>query len=236
MVDRIHRIYGILFARNATQDELEVAAAFLDKPDRKIPEASTAWTYGYGGVDEKTGKVSNFQALTHWTGSRWQAGPALPDAKLGWVFHDRNGGHPASSDDRCAIRRWTSPVSGTVEIKSRMRHLPEPGNGVRGRIVHSQSGILGEAKVDQSEADVDLASIDVESGDTIDFVVDWQGHITHDEHEWLIRIQLTSSNEKSENRSIVDWDAQRDFIGGGTDVWVDYVHALLMTNEFVFTD
>ncbi len=235
---KVDRIYRILFARDATQNELKIAEAFLDKPSHDLPKASTAWNYGYGGVDDKTGKVSNFQPLVHWTGSRWQAGPALPDPKVGWVFHDRNGGHPASSDDRCAIRRWTSPVSGIIEIKSRMKHLPEPGNGVRGRIVSSTAGVIGEAKVDQSESEVNVAAVKVSPGDTIDFVADWQGHITHDEHEWLIAILVANPEEKSENQMTVNWDSQRDFVGGGggSDVWADYVHALLMTNEFVFTD
>jgi hypothetical protein len=177
-----------------------------------------------------------FEQLIHWTGSRWQAGAKLPDPKLGWVFHEKNGGHPASSDDRCAIRRWTSPLAGTVEIKSRMKHLPEPGNGVRGRIVCSTKGILAEAKVDHSEAELNVTSIEVEPGDTIDFVADWQGHITHDEHEWLITIQVTGPERTPKNLPAPMWDAQRDFIGGVADVWTDYVHALLMTNEFVFFD
>jgi len=237
--DRISRIYRILFSREATDDEVALAELILKRPASDTSKASKAWSYGFGGVDEKTGRVANFQTLTHWTGSRWQAGPKLPDPKVGWVFHDKNGGHPASADDRSAIRRWTSPLSGTVEVISRIKHIPEPGNGVRGRIVNSKAGVLAEAKVDHSESDVNVAAITVEPGDTIDFVSDWQGQIAHDEHEWLITIRLidSSKNDGNPEQSVVtDWDAQRDFVGGGSDVWADYVHALLMTNEFVFPD
>lgn len=234
VTDRIHRIYRILFSRDATADEIAVAMSFLKRPKGETSAASKTWSYGYGGVDEKSARVTGFERLTHWTGSRWQAGAKLPDAKLGWVFHEKNGGHPASSDDRCAIRRWTSPVSGRIEIKSRMKHLPEPGNGVRGRIVSSSAGILAEAKVDHSEAELNVTSIEVEPGDTIDFVADWQGQILHDEHEWRITIRLVDSDNLATNINVQSWDAQRDFVGGGTDVWTDYVHALMMTNEFVF--
>ncbi|MGZ0171379.1 MAG: PSD1 and planctomycete cytochrome C domain-containing protein [Planctomycetales bacterium] len=234
--DRIHKIYRILFSRDATADEISVAMSFLERPKGGNSAASETWSYGYGGINEKSGRVVGFGQLAHWTGSRWQAGAKLPDAKLGWVFHEKNGGHPASSDDRCAIRRWTSPVSGRIEIKSRIKHLLEPGNGVRGRIVSSEKGILAEAKVDHSEAELNVTSIVVEPGDTIDFVADWQGHITHDEHEWLITIQLVDSGGKSDDTTDQSWDAQRDFVGGGTDAWTDYVHALMMTNEFVFPD
>lgn len=232
-VDMIHRI---LFSRHATDDEISLAGQFLDRPASDISEASKTWSFGFGGVDEKSERVVSFQSLTHWTGTRWQAGPQLPDPKVGWVFHDRNGGHPASSDDRCAIRRWTSPVSGEIQIKSRMKHLPEPGNGVRGRIVSSTKGILGEAKVDYSEAELNVASLRVERGDTIDFVADWQGQILHDEHEWLITIQVNDSSGGPDQSPAVDWNSQRDFTGPGSDVWTDYVHALMMTNEFVFPD
>jgi hypothetical protein len=234
--DRIHRIYRILFSRDATDDEIAVAMSFLERPQSDTSTASTTWSYGYGGVDENSSRVVGFGRLPHWTGSRWQAGVKLPDPKLGWVFHEKNGGHPASSDDRCAIRRWTSPVSGKVEIKSRIKHLPEPGNGVRGRIVSSTNGILAEAKVDHSEAELNVASIEVEPGDTIDFVADWQGQILHDEHDWRIMIRVVDSVGKSDDITLQSWDAQRDFVGGGTDVWTDYVHALMMTNEFVFPD
>ncbi|MDA1163277.1 MAG: DUF1553 domain-containing protein, partial [Planctomycetota bacterium] len=234
--ERVDRIHRTLFSRHATEDELLLADEFLDRSERKSAATSKTWSYGCGGLDEQTGRVDAFEKLTHWTGTRWQAGPNLPDVKLGWVFHDKNGGHPASSDDRCAIRRWTSPVSGTIEITSRMKHHPEPGNGVRGRVVCSRSGIVGEAKVDQSEAELNVASLKVEPGDTIDFVADWQGHITHDEHEWFISIRLVNAVNSSAEAAITEWDAQRDFVGAGSDVWTDYVHALLMTNEFVFAD
>lgn len=232
--DRIHKIYRILFSRDATADEITVAMSFLDRPKSNASAASETWSYGFGGVEQESSRVVNFERLTHWTGSRWQAGAKLPDPELGWVFHEKNGGHPASSDDRCAIRRWTSPVSDTIEIKSRMKHQPEPGNGVRGRIVSSTKGILKEAKVDHSEAELNVASIKVEVGDTIDFLADWQGQILHDEHEWRITIQLIGSGDLTENTDVQNWDAQRDFVGGGTDAWTEYVHALMMTNEFVF--
>ncbi|MGZ0165160.1 MAG: PSD1 and planctomycete cytochrome C domain-containing protein [Planctomycetales bacterium] len=235
-MDRIHRIYRILFSRAATDDEIALGKLFLDRPASDASQPSKTWSYGFGGVDEKSERVVGFQTLTHWTGSRWQAGPQLPDPKVGWVFHDKNGGHPASSDDRCAIRRWTAPVSGEIQIKSRMKHLPEPGNGVRGRIVSSTKGIIGEAKVDHSEAELNVSSMRIEPGDTIDFVADWQGHITHDEHEWLITIQFNDSSGKLDATAVADWNAQREFVGSVSDLWTDYVHALMMTNEFVFPD
>jgi hypothetical protein len=227
---RLDRLHRILFGRSPSDDELALAGQFLNRPDEETT-SPTAWKYGYGRVDEKSKRVSKFAELTHWTGSRWQAGPTLPDGKLGWVFHDQTGGHPASADDRCFVLRWTAPVSGEFEISGKLAHRPEPGNGVRGRIVSSEHGILGEWKVDQSEADTPVAMVAVKAGETIDFVVDWQGHITHDEFEWPVVI-----SQLSPDRRKAQWDSKRDFAAGSSDPWTDYVHALLMTNEFVFLE
>ena len=228
--EKLEQIHRILFGRVPTEGEMALAGQFLNQDENSV-SVPTAWKYGYGGVDEKTKRVSKFAELTHWTGSRWQAGPSLPDGKLGWVFHDKTGGHPASSNDRCFILRWTAPVSGDFEIQGGLAHRPEPGNGVRGRIVSSEHGILGEWKVDQSQIDTPVAKVSVKSGQTIDFVVDWQGHITHDEFEWPVVI-----NHFTENPRKARWDSKREFRGASSDPWMDYVHALLMTNEFVFLE
>jgi hypothetical protein len=230
---RVARIYRIVFGRDPDPEEAAVARMFLQP--RSESAASKAWTYGFGGVDEDTQKVTGFTRLTHWTGSRWQAGPKLPDPKLGWVFLDRNGGHPASSADRCAIRRWTAPDSGTIEIIGMLKHVPEPGNGVRGRIVHSRDGVVGEYRADHSESVIKLVKLAVEGGDTVDFVVDWQGQILHDEYEWSVVIRQTSP-VSPEVQQVNEWQSQRDFTGDAQDHWLDFVHALLMANEFVFVD
>ena len=225
--ERINKIYRILFSRSPNDSELALANRFLTPSDDDQPQPTT-WTYGYGGVDDKTERVTKFGELTHWTGKRWQAGPSLPDSKLGWVFHDRTGGHPASSNDRCYILRWTAPMTGEVEVTGKLAHRPEPGNGVRGRIVSSGHGVLGEWKVDQSETETRVATVSIKKGQTLDFVVDWQGHITHDEFEWPVTIKHAASK--------TSWDSQRDFVGGRVASWTTYVHALLMTNEFIFME
>ena len=95
----------------------------------------------------------------------------------------------------------------------------------------SRDGILGEWKVDQSETETPVKDVRIQAGQTIDFVVDWQGHITHDEFEWPVVIRLVDPNRQQK-----EWDSKTEFAGAGSDPWTDYVHALLMTNEFVFIE
>ena len=225
--ERITRIYRLLFSREPSSEELELAQTFVNADKPAAPP--TPWRYGYGGVDEKTQRTSSFHELTHSTGTRIQAGPVLPDPKLGWVFHDRTGGHPASSSDHCFVLRWISPIDGKVRISGTLTHRPEPGNGVRARIVCSDQGIAGTWRVDQSSEETISEAISVFRGSTIDFVVDWQGHITHDEFEWPVTITNIDGDRRS-------WDSKEDFRQPVSDPWTDYVHALLMTNEFVFVE
>ena len=222
---RVSQIYDLLFGRPPDPQERKLALAYLQtgQPASKL----TAWKYGYGAVNEQQQRVQKFTELTSFVNGRWQGGKQLPDPKLGWVFVDRRGGHPAVSNDRCCIRRWVSPIAGTVTISGKLAHAPEPGNGVRARMISSKHGLLGEWSVDMAQATTGPFEIQVESGTTIDFVVDAQGHITHDEHEWTLQIDASGG---------ASWDSVRDFQGEPTNIWTDFAHALLMTNEFVFID
>jgi hypothetical protein len=217
--------FSLVLGRPPSADEEAMARRYVLHETADAEES--AWQYGFGRVDEQAQRVRSFTALTHWTGSRWQAGARLPDAKLGWVFIDRQGGHPAATNDRCAIRRWVSPIDGTVSFHGTLQHVPAEGNGVRGRLISSRHGILGQWKVHHSEHSTRVGPIEVQVGDTIDLVVDFQDHITHDEHLWPVVISGEGTGT---------WDSQQDFKGAETDRWQTYLQALLMTNEFVFID
>ncbi len=230
---RIELLYPLLFGRQPDPEELAWATEFVAQPAEVVEQnsAASAWQYGYGAVDEQSRHVKLFTPLTHWTGTRWQAGPQLPDPQVGWAFHDRRGGHPAESHDRCAIRRWIAPADGAYEISGELIHHPEPGDGVRGRVVVRDQGILGEYVVDQSRATMQPISVTLAAGQTVDFVVDMRETILHDEHEWPVVIRRVDADAEPR-----DWNSERDFRGAAADRWTQLVHALLMTNEFVFID
>ena len=230
--DKIKRLYLVLFGRDATDEELAVGRQYL-APSTPTEEETSAWSYGYGKVDEKTKRTVSFTPLTYWTGQRWQVGPRLPDPQKGWVFIDRRGGHPAATLERCVIRRWTSPSSGTLKITSQINHLVKEGNGIRGRVVSSRHGVLSTYTIFNVKSKQEARTVEVEAGDTIDFVADFNSHITHDEHEWMIQLELSS---KAANQPTKTWDSVADFKGGTLDMWASYVQALLMTNEFLFID
>ena len=223
--DRAVAAFRLILARDPDEQEMQLAQSFVSgATDAKT---KSSWRYGFGRVDEESQRVADFREMTYWTGSRWQVGSQLPDPKLGWVFVDRKGGHPAATYDRCVIRRWTSPISGKIRLHGLLKHVPAEGNGVRGRLVSSRVGVLGEWKAHHSEATTSIETVEIQAGDTIDMVVDFQDQITHDEHLWHLVIDANDGQQ---------WDSRGDFRGQQADRWQMYIQALLMTNEFVYID
>lgn len=148
------------------------------------------WSYGYGSIDEATGQIAQFALLPHWTGAQWQGSASLPDAQVGWVLLNANGGHP-DIPERGVIRRWTVPVSGGLEIDGELSHGSENGDGVRGRIVSSRHGVIGDWVAQNGKMKTSTARIEVQAGDTIDFVTDCRKDQNSDTFSWPVKLKIT---------------------------------------------
>ncbi len=175
-------------AKAPTADQVE-----LVKHIRR-PEVQE-WQYGYGAYDEEANRIGSFTPLTHWSGSRWQAGEELPDAKVGYVSLHATGGHPDILG-RDVIRRWTAPVDGTITIVGKLSHGSSNGDGVRSRIVSSRSGKAGEWIAFNGGADTPIKELAVQQGDTIDFVTDCRTTHTSDSFNWPVTITLKAAAAK----------------------------------------
>ena len=241
--ERVTRAMQLVLGRQPSSTELEAAVTFLtEQPSQQ--QVQSAWEYGYGQVDEQAQRVSEFHHLTHSTGPRLQGGPALPDPKIGWVFMDARGGHPAGSPRSHNIRRWTAPAAGTLKIAGKLGHAQKPGDGVRGRIISSTAGILGQWEVHMQEVDTPVASLAVTAGDTVDFVVDIRQTVSHDSFTWPVVLELTPPADTQNSATstgnpppaVRKWDSVAEFPKRGQSPWIQFLHALLMTNEFVYID
>lgn len=173
--------------------------ALPELPDQPPPR----WQYGYGSFDESSGRITSFTAYPHWTGSAWQGGPELPDPQLGWSTLNAHGGHPDIAS-RSPIRRWTAPVDGTVRITGRLQHGSENGDGVRGRIVTSHSGLVGTWAAHASATDTTVAEVLVRQGETIDFIVECQANYTSDSFQWTVQIDRREGAEATATYSSAD--------------------------------
>ncbi len=221
----VDAIYALAFARAPDDDERALARDFLA---RATPARPPTWTYGWGEVEGD--RTKTFTPLPHWTGSGWQGGPAIPDAKLAWCLLTATGGHPGKDQAHAVIRRWNSPVSGVVAISGRLRHPVKEGDGVRGRVVSSDGGVLGTWTAHNRAVETELLDVDVKVGTTLDFVVDCRTNDGFDTFEWAPRIRAADAEG--------EWDALHEFHGPGAPLspWERYAQVLLETNEFVFVD
>lgn len=183
----------------------EQAAPFAGR----MPRPGAAWQFGSGAFDDATQRLATFTPLPHWTGSAWQGGPALPDPGLGWVTLNTVGGHPGNDPQHAAVRRWVAPRAGTVAVSGKLKHQGQGGDGVRARVVSSRGGMRREWKVARAEASTEAPGIEVQPGDTLDFVVDCLGEVSCDSFEWPVQIRLTESS----GASLGQWDSASGFHG-----------------------
>ena len=181
-------------AKDATPLSAQQTAALPKLPS----PTALVWQFGYGSFDTEK-KTVQFTPLPHFTGSSWQGGSKLPDPKLNWAILNANGGHPGSSPGFNVIRRWVAPTSGTLSITGKLSHGSENGDGVRGRIVSSRSGLAGEWKVHKSGADTKVAGMTVEAGDTIDFITDGITAVTSDSFSWPVQLTLNRKDTRPAN-------------------------------------
>jgi hypothetical protein len=224
----------LAYQRPPTESEQQAAIAFLAAPPEDAPPPRSeplAWQYGYGKLFEAEGRV-DFHALPHFTGAAWQGGPLFPDATLGWVQLTATGGHPGNDLDHAAIRRWTAPRAGTVSIKSTAMHQVAAGDGIRSWIVSNRHGVLASTAIHNRQHSLDVEKLPVETGDTIDFIVDINANLNSDQYLWSAEINDVAD-------ASVSWNSLRDF--GGTppdllDNWEQLAQVLLLANELMFVD
>ncbi|TWU08099.1 PSD1 and planctomycete cytochrome C domain-containing protein [Stieleria varia] len=231
------RLFRQAYQRDPSQEEsADVISWLKNRPNTILAETpSTAkdWSYGYGKLDESNQRVDAFMTLPHFTGTAWQGGPAWPDAKLGWVQITANGGHPGNNRNVAAIRRWTAPRNMTVAIQSHLAHEPEAGDGVRAFIVSSSRGVLKSTKIHQMAEDLNVDSLDVKQGETVDFVVDIDEVLNSDQYLWTATV-----HEQLVNQPVV-WNSITDFpsnTAAELDAWEQLAQVILCANEFLFVD
>ncbi len=175
---------------------------------QRFASHAASWQYGHGFA-EVNGLPVQFHPLPHFTGSAWQGGAALPDPTTGWAILHAAGGHAGSDQQHATIRRWTSPRDGVVNITGQLKHPSENGDGVRGRIISSRSGLDGQWEAKTNEVATSGLKIAVQPGDTLDFLTDCRENVTSDSFEWRVRLELADATGKV----VETWDSAAEFHG-----------------------
>ncbi|WP_309713284.1 DUF1549 and DUF1553 domain-containing protein [Armatimonas sp.] len=241
--EKVVALYQKLFERAPSKEELNLALNYLVAPDKAAlkleAQGNGPWRYGWGLVDDTLGKISVFNEFKAFVDSQWRVGSVLPDPVHGWPMLSRDGGHPGDSK-HMVIRRWVSPLEGTVRVSGTLNHPGTVGDGVRGRVVHSRSGVLGEWVAQKSQAETKVNTIEVKRGDTLDFVVDCRANENTDSFAWAPSVTIAGTKVVGSKRQA--WKAEADFGGpppaAATPLskWERYAQALMLTNEFLYVD
>jgi len=235
---RVQQMFRAILLRAPRPDELSDAIEFVSTStppmEASIHAAAKDWSYGYGSVTDD-GKTIGFTPLPHFTGDAWQGGPQFPDSALGWVQLTATGGHPGNDRKHAVIRRWTAPKDTTIRIESILQHEPPQGDGIRAFIIHSgtHSDATAQCTAHMSMTHLDVASLSLMAGETIDFIVDIGDGLAYDQFLWRIKIvPLTEDSVQA-----TAWDSVDDFFGNAPDrldVWEQLAQVLISTNEFLF--
>jgi hypothetical protein len=244
-------LFRRVLARDASADERNLIAALAERePASPGPRSESAWRYGAVSFDLAAGRLKEFRPFRYFTGTAWQPSSMLPDAIEGMASITAVGGSPGDGLDSAVSRRWIAPRDMTVRVTSTLLQRRNQfaqrflwTNGVRGSLVSSGGGLIGQwlvdgpssgAKIveqDESKAVANVERITVKAGDTLDFVVDSRDDPELDSFTWKIRIEDAGGGEK--------WDSERDFQGPPVRPLTSRARAaqvLLMSNEFAFVD
>jgi len=247
--ERIRFLFALAYQRAPGADELKIGRQFVQAQKNASPESlpvAAGWHYGYGEFDETAKQVTGFHPLPHFTGSAWQGGGQLPDATLGWVMLNAEGGHVGNDRQHAAVRRWVAPRDGSVQILGTLAHATDKGDGVRGFLVSSRAGELGRWTVHNDKAATQFDKVEVKAGDTIDFLTDLGATVENDSFTWAPKIKYLGAATRPRSRLAADqsgeWNAETDFGQPGReqpkplDPWQKYAQVLLLSNELAFVD
>lgn len=251
--ERVRLLYRHALGRAPAEGELRLATEFLaartadDVRSETSDRQSTAWTYGWGRLDADSGRLADFHAFEVFVDGAWRAGSQLPHPLAGPAQLTAVGGHPGDGLQNAVVRRWTSPISGKVNIDGLLRHRVsaygerfQTTNGIRGWLLSSRRGVLGSWTVRGLAAATMFEGLEVETGETLDFVVDSLADYEDDAFSWAPAIKLTLSKQQEESGMAArTWDAADEFRGPvvqPASAWEELAQTLLLTNEFAFVD
>ena len=239
--DRILALHRAVFSREPSEKDRALAESFVAGYESEIQargnkQTSTEWSYGYGSVDRKTGKVA-FTPFPHWTGERWQIAKEWPlkDNPLSYLHVSPNGAlHCGYTEKESVMYQWESPGDMTVDISGILeRPNVGKGDGSRAKIVHSEKGVIQEIELKQDRASIPVpcSGIEVKKGDLLWFVVEPNGNSSFDSVVWKPEI-------RNVERQWERWNFVENFSGPANfaDAWQSYAQALLNSNRFLFID
>ncbi|UUO04399.1 PSD1 and planctomycete cytochrome C domain-containing protein [Blastopirellula sp. J2-11] len=242
--ESVDSLFRQILQRSPSPSEQTAALQFVQAANHQEADdtlaTAEAWKYGYGEIEPVTGMLLNFTPLPYFTGDAWQGATSWPDTQHGWAQITADGGHPGNDLRHAIVRRWTAPADGTYAVKSTVKHEEPIADGIRCWILTSSGKVLRKELVHNTTRTMDVPSVELKQGESIDFVVDILEVLNSDQHLWAPQINMLSQNGvASSDLPLPRWNAQHDFTGQRNrqlDAWEQLAQVLLLSNEFLFVD
>ncbi|MCC9608074.1 PSD1 and planctomycete cytochrome C domain-containing protein [Blastopirellula sp. JC732] len=239
----VDSLFRQILQRSPSQGERTAALRFVEtshlrQQDSEAVPLADAWSYGYGQIDPVTGTLSNFTPLPYFTGDAWQGGSSWPDVQTGWAQITAEGGHPGNDLQHAIVRRWTAPADGIYAVRSTVVHEEPVADGIRCWVLTSRGEVLRKEHVHNATREINLSSVELKQGESLDFVVDILEVLNSDQHLWSPKVTALSQSAAADS-PLPEWDANRNFTGGSDrelDAWEQLAQVLLLSNEFLFVD
>ena len=242
---RIVEMFNIAYQRPPSEEELSAMKEFVsrvDFGDGPEPPTPSPWRYGYGPYDPDTGHTSSFTPFDHYVNGSWQPLEEYPNDTFGHAKLGAKYSHTGNTEAHSVIKRWVVPRDGKLQIKARLRHENENGDGVVGYITSSRIGLIHHYSAHNNFDDAKHVGIPVQAGDTIDFIASPDGSPSYDTFQWSINLEMDRPEDSEGQSFITDWEARADFAGPPEappeplDSWGQLAQVLLLTNEFMYVD
>ena len=228
--EAVRKLYGRLFQREPTPNEIERAMTFVkqvEPPPVPAPPAPLPWEYGVGEVDE-SGALKSFVTFPHFGGEAWQGGEFYPDPTFGSAQLKADSGHPGDDSTHAVVRRWSAPSNCVVRISGTLSHEAKEGDGIRAYVMVAGKPAIASWTLRAQKAETVIEDVTVRAGESIDFVVACGKDSSNDAFKWAPRVG--------------SWDAKANFAGPPEPPlkpltpWAAFAQVLLFSNEFMFVD
>jgi len=253
----VREIWRAVLQRDPSPAELadaEVFVASYPQNDVVRPEADD-WSYGFADFDAEERSLRGFTSLAAFAGAVVR-GQKSADFDGSAMEMTPDGGTLVPG--KAAVRRWTSPHKGTVQIEAELVHLmPSEASAAQDtdgpeadaadpagrapivcRIIHSSHGQLGEWTASPDGVMTKVAAVDCEPGDTIDFVALTDLDPTRSGFIWSPTIIMVDRDMPALPGMKMRWDARHDFLDPKTmpkplGPWEELAQVLLVSGEFM---
>lgn len=156
-----------------------------------------SWQYGMilSGTFSILGDQGQESTWIGGTGLHWGSQPAVGQFSV------------KSADDGHAVRRWTSPVSGRVEVDYELLRLGDEQSGaaVTAMVQLNGTSVWDLSLVSGGGMEAGRIDVDVALGDTLDFVLDAEGAENPGWTHFLVQIRTSQLRPNAQSGLLAHW-------------------------------